>query len=367
MVVAVSIFLKQDLPARLALAAVLIAWPLLKKIVRPVPVLVLILLLDLYALAWLHFPKAGPDILKPSLELASLLENTGLRDRYFLLASHMIHDPTMPFNLGLRINADTIDSWSRLPPKLQADVLAMILPEIYHRNRLGQLIIYDQMAIRNQGAIRPEAIPLFSLFNVRWLISPYPWRPPHQEIHLREEKGALINVYENDDRLPRAFIVHRIRRFRDFESLRQVMADARFDLGREILVGPETEPAPGDEPITALGPETVALERPAPDLLQARVWLEKPGYLFLSESWYPGWQATIDDNPAPIMRADYAFRAVKLSAGMHRVNFSYQPAAFRIGLWGSLAAIVVWLFMGSCWLYRRMRISVDEEKSSVLG
>ena len=48
-----------------------------------------------------------------------------------------------------------------------------------------------------------------------------------------------------------------------------------------------------------------------------------PQLLFLSDAYYPDWQATIDGREAKILRADYAFRAVVVPAGNHEVTFDY--------------------------------------------
>jgi len=58
----------------------------------------------------------------------------------------------------------------------------------------------------------------------------------------------------------------------------------------------------------------------------------KPGYLVLLDSYYPGWQAYVDGKEAQILRANYAFRAVEVPAGKHRVEFSYRPLSFYAGL-----------------------------------
>lgn len=68
--------------------------------------------------------------------------------------------------------------------------------------------------------------------------------------------------------------------------------------------------------------------------------LDAPGALVLADAWYPGWQVTIDGRPAPLLRANYLFRAVLLPAGQHRVQFEYRPASLRTGAGVSLAAAV---------------------------
>ena len=64
-----------------------------------------------------------------------------------------------------------------------------------------------------------------------------------------------------------------------------------------------------------------------------------PCYLFVSDVHYPGWRAFVDDEEVELLRANYAFRAVKLGPGAHTVRMEYVPLYFRIGLIFSAAGI----------------------------
>jgi uncharacterized membrane protein YfhO len=69
-----------------------------------------------------------------------------------------------------------------------------------------------------------------------------------------------------------------------------------------------------------------------------------PQLLVLSDNYYPepaGWQAYVDNQPVKTYRANYAFRAVGVPAGSHQVEFRFHSRAFELGLWISLAALVV--------------------------
>ena len=58
---------------------------------------------------------------------------------------------------------------------------------------------------------------------------------------------------------------------------------------------------------------------------------DRPGYLVLTDSFYPGWNAYLDGKPVPIYRANYMFRGIDAPAGNHAVVFKYEPASFMIG------------------------------------
>jgi hypothetical protein len=74
------------------------------------------------------------------------------------------------------------------------------------------------------------------------------------------------------------------------------------------------------------------------------------GWLVLVDAWDPGWSARVDGAPAPLERANVAFRAVPIPAGRHRVELRYRPAGLVSALAVSLASWVV-LVVGA-WLAR---------------
>jgi len=144
--------------------------------------------------------------------------------------------------------------------------------------------------------------------------------------------------------LSRAFIVHRAVVAADDETALALTQDAAFDPAAEIvlaaaderkrqLVGVFGEQAIGDSASTHI----VSYK---PEAIEIEAELATPGYLVLTDAWYPGWEATVDGEPAPIKRADLLFRAVALDAGRHRIVFTFRPVSLRIGAGISLAGLV---------------------------
>ena len=58
----------------------------------------------------------------------------------------------------------------------------------------------------------------------------------------------------------------------------------------------------------------------------------REAWLFLGDSWYPGWRATVDGREAPVRRANVFGRAVRVPGGRREVVFTYRPAGFDRGL-----------------------------------
>ena len=70
-----------------------------------------------------------------------------------------------------------------------------------------------------------------------------------------------------------------------------------------------------------------------------------PAILVITDTFYPGWQATIDDQPAHIYRANYALRAIVVPAGSHTVRVTYNPFSLKLGVGFSLASGALFLIL----------------------
>ncbi|MFV1995666.1 MAG: YfhO family protein, partial [Verrucomicrobiales bacterium] len=81
-------------------------------------------------------------------------------------------------------------------------------------------------------------------------------------------------------------------------------------------------PVPGEVRFLDYRPREVALE----------VTSRAPALLVLNDSFYPGWEATVDGHESPIYRANLLFRAIEVPAGRSRVLFTYRPRPWRLGL-----------------------------------
>ena len=62
-------------------------------------------------------------------------------------------------------------------------------------------------------------------------------------------------------------------------------------------------------------------------------------WLVFNDTFSPGWRAWVDGEPAPIHRAFGFFMAVPLGPSVNRVDFRYEPASFRLGLFISLLSL----------------------------
>lgn len=206
------------------------------------------------------------------------------------------------------------------------------------RNYLGAIPFFGRVGL----PANPERIRLLDLASVRLVLANEPPGWLAERLVRLRELGPRPSVFENATALPRAYRV----RFAEAEPADPARALAR-------LVAPEFEPhesvlleaPPADlvrEAASAGAASTGAasLEVDDPEHQVIRTSGEQPGVLVVTDTFFPGWEATLDERPVPILRANTAFRAVVVPAGEHVVEMRYRPKPFRRGVALSLGTLL---------------------------
>jgi fermentation-respiration switch protein FrsA (DUF1100 family) len=134
-----------------------------------------------------------------------------------------------------------------------------------------------------------------------------------------------IRIFRVRDPLPR---VYAVGRGRVVEAGRTYgpLVDEKFDPRQEVLL------AAGPAVVSEGFAGALRVLEQKPDRVRVEADFDQPGYVVVSDTYDPGWKATVDGQPAELVRANIAFRAVRVPAGRHVVEQVYRPGAVQVGL-----------------------------------
>jgi hypothetical protein len=208
------------------------------------------------------------------------------------------------------------------PLTVQAVEVRPLVPHAYVR--IERLILVDETGSRQ---------PLSHLAN----------KGDHTLVYRSED----VAVYQNHDALPRVFLVRGARAAPDDEEALRILRGPDFDPRAEVLLASEQIVA--GQPATT-GEDRAELLTYDTGRVVVSVEAAADGYLVLADAWYPGWRVSVDGQESSLLRADVIFRAVRLPAGEHVVEFTYAPQSFRIGVWVTVAAL---LLLSGLWILGR--------------
>jgi hypothetical protein len=141
------------------------------------------------------------------------------------------------------------------------------------------------------------------------------------------------------------------------EALRHMRSDAFDPFGEVVLEREQAQRLP--ERPAAVDPESVAVvvDEVTPERLRIELGPHGPGWLVLSEVYFPGWKARVGGTELPVARVDSILRGVPLEGGEQRVDLRFEPESLRLGAAISgcaLAAMTCW------WIFHRSRLDVQD-------
>ncbi len=176
---------------------------------------------------------------------------------------------------------------------------------------------------------------IYDMYNVRFVIV-RDGTPLDDQYTLAYDAPGPLAVYENPDPLPRAWLVPAAQLLPDEEAVLAALKQPSFEPMQAVVLAQRHDnpsvpaTAGGADPSSMPGPVSVLAYSPNEIVLAAHA--ERPGYLVLSEVWFPGWLATVNGEPTPVWRANYTFRALPVPPGDLEIRLWYAPESWQRGL-----------------------------------
>lgn len=171
------------------------------------------------------------------------------------------------------------------------------------------------------------------LFAVNYFIGK---APKFASQRLMFEGASGLKVYANPAAFPRAWIVHRVEKITRLDEIREFIGNPQKDMRSVASLM-------GDPPVleTCAGNEEVTVIRHRPNLVQLASQSDCRGMVILADTYFPGWQATVDGKAVKVYEPYGVLRGVVVEKGAHVIEYRFRPLSVQLG-----AALTLFGFMG---------------------
>jgi uncharacterized membrane protein YfhO len=213
-------------------------------------------------------------------------------------------------------------------------------------NSLGEGLFTRYLNIVNLNSSLLDLVGAKYLLTVKY--DPYgkirPWGNVNGgAIDLRRYKPVFEDgesvVLQNQTALPRAGLFYEAESETDSTKAAEKLV-AGFDFRTKLLINKEnlTQYLPGKN-------DTAEITSYSADRVDLQAKTQNGAYLFLSDTFFPGWQVYINGKSGEILRADSVFRAVEIPPGDTHIEMIYLPESFKVGVIISIISLTTLLIL----------------------
>lgn len=200
-----------------------------------------------------------------------------------------------------------------------------------------------QLSVENDLMVNTHRLRLLSLGGVKYILDRVENGSTEKTFPASHFTNATSmngwNVMENKTVTPRVFLVSQYviaTSSAEYES--HLMNDA-FSLTQAVIL----DSHPNFVSTISNAPMTADVKAYTPNKVIIETQTDNPALLVITDTYYPGWTATIDDISAQIYRADYTYRAISVPEGTHTVIMQFKPLSAFTGLIVSISSILILL------------------------
>jgi hypothetical protein len=169
--------------------------------------------------------------------------------------------------------------------------------------------------------------------------------PETRTIGARIEENSPFALTEFTGALPRAKLFAQWEVSTNAQATLARLADPNFDPHQTVLLSEAIKSPESTNSAGAVG--TTEIVRYTPKKIELQTDAPSASILLLNDQFDPAWKATVDGQPAKVLRANFIMRGVELPAGKHSVVFKYEPRSITL----AMSAVATTLGVGlSLWL-----------------
>ena len=306
--------------------------------------LAVVAVLELFRFGWKFTPFSPAEFVFPKTPVLEFLQKQPGSFRGSA-------EDVIPINFLMSYGIETIEGYDAIYPLRTAVYLASLNSEKAGNSPMGRY-----------GSVTNYDSNLLDIANVKYILVlkrdkdgkpdrdgsvPEKFHKPKLNKVFEDKTVAVL---ENMQVLPRSFMVYDWQVDKNESSVLTKLID-NFPVGKKVILEQELEIQPISNPTFS----TVNYQKSFNKKI-IKVSTDNDGVLFIADSFFPGWQASVDDQEQPILVANYNFMALPIKSGTHLVNLVYEPNIFQQGKLISAISLST-LFTLLCWYYISKRVT----------
>jgi uncharacterized membrane protein YfhO len=184
--------------------------------------------------------------------------------------------------------------------------------------------------------IKSPSSQILDIMNMKYMLSR--WDITDNKYKL--VKDGYVKIFENTACLPRLYFVKQAV-FCDKIGIINKLLDSRLNLHETVIIeGKKINEVENPGPTEGTLLNGITVNQYGLNKASIATISYNDSWLVFSQSYYPGWRAEIDGNPAEIRKANYNFMAVFVPRGRHNIEFSYYPSFFKTGALISIISLL---------------------------
>lgn len=220
-----------------------------------------------------------------------------------------------------------------------------LLPNLFVIHHLFSLDGYESIVLNSHERMRnliasqslENGQKYLDLLDVKYLLSFYPL----QNKKFRQVRYDYLYLYQNLTPIRKLSFFTQAEFLNTKEDIELKLRQKKFNPLKEMFIsGPMNPPDSSEIYQESLNASGKILNYTA-NKVEVEASSNRPSWLVLADTYYPGWKASINNQPAQIYQADGLLRALYLPEGDSRIILTFRPTWFWLSLLITLGSILI--------------------------
>jgi len=314
--------------------------------------IIIVISSDLFRYGWKYLPFTQSNYLYPPTEITNWLQQKKETENPFRIEFGEV----IPQNMWIPYHLESPGGYDALMSLRYAQFL-----EAIQSNKLSN-------SINRFPTIENFDNPLFQLTNTKYILA-----LKYNDKWERKTNGTIIKeiynrsylqpvyqyktvtILENQNFLPRAFIVPNAKIIQNDTELITKLTDPKTDFHQTVYLSQQTIL---QKTKNASPKYQITWNKSEGQTQKLTITSDQSGYLVLLEAYDPGWNATIITKGGKSklvngeyhkkiiktkpLRSNFTFMSIPIEQGTSEITLTYFPKSFRYGLWVTGFSLILW-------------------------